>query len=156
VYPISPLLKLARKNERRIDEIMAECFGDDWIHDAPERGEMKVAADLASELIQIFASQDWESEALASILRHNTEDGRVFFQYRTMHRKPGKRPNGDLPTGALGGNEVDLSRKRSLPTLWLLRQSAEYDLWKNKKFWYPTVVFPESMPTQIYNASSAD
>jgi hypothetical protein len=98
-------------------------------------------------------SGDWDSGIIQRCLEQVAEQykGRGFLGYREM-----RRSKAVLPTGAMSGEELKNARGKGLPVMCLFRvkpKGASSD-W-NGEFWYPVIVFPESMPAIVFNRSEA-
>lgn len=77
--------------------------------------------------------------------------GQGLLYYRTMQRR---KPT--FPTGALSGDELKDMRSRGAPVLCVFRDDgrALADRTGGRDFWYPTLVFPSDMPTQVFNTTA--
>jgi hypothetical protein len=53
--------------------------------------------------------------------------------------------------GALDSAEHDRARKMGKPVLYLMYEPGEHR-WP-RPFWYPGLVFPKSMPNQVFNVT---
>jgi hypothetical protein len=113
--------------------------------------------DLVSLLGQIPFNDElanmWDPSMLSQVLtRLSTRyGGHGFLFYRTMRRS---RPT--LPTGALSGDELREARDQSGPVLCVFRDDgrAMGDKTTGREYWYPSLVLPSDMPTQVFNTST--
>jgi len=114
-----------------------------------------------SELIALIAllpfdrdlANMWDPERLTELLNrlsHRFND-RGFVFYRTM-----RRTKLTLATGALSGDELEEARKQSGPVLCVFRDFGEglKGPYSKQEYWYPSLVLPLSMPTQLFNTTS--
>jgi hypothetical protein len=121
--------------------------------DGPEFLEVGIGEIV--EIIQMIRVADpgsWDSEAIVGVLRSIGQlyGGRGFIRARSF------RPNRlALPTGAASSAEQQGARRLDAPALLLFRCSGDYPPWEGAPFWYPTVVFPPSMPTHVFNFTDA-
>jgi hypothetical protein len=96
----------------------------------------------------------WDPEMLVKVLERTasrySNSGFLFF--RTM-----KRTKPVLATGALSGDELNAARNRGAPVLCLFRDDGR-GLKKNESnghtYWYPSVVLPTDMATQLFNTTA--
>jgi hypothetical protein len=96
----------------------------------------------------------WDPEMLVKVLKRTasrySNSGFLFF--RTM-----KRTKPVLATGALSGDELNAARNRGAPVLCLFRDDGR-GLKKNESnghtYWYPSVVLPTDMATQLFNTTA--
>jgi hypothetical protein len=95
----------------------------------------------------------WDPPRLVSILERigprYRNSGFVF--YRTM-----KRTKPTFPTGALSGAELEQARNQAGPVLCVFRDDARALRVNSSvsEYWYPSLVFPSDMPTQVFNTTS--
>jgi hypothetical protein len=98
-------------------------------------------------------SNMWDPEMLARTLeRLSTRySSRGFLFYRTMQRSKEV-----LATGALSGDELAIARGRGAPVLCVFRDDGrklkQHAI--NQAYWFPTLVFPSDMATQLFNTTS--
>jgi hypothetical protein len=94
----------------------------------------------------------WDPEMLGRLLgRIGARNGdRGFVFYRTM-----QRTKEILPTGALSGPELSQAKALGAPVLCVFRDDGRALKTSNggRLYWYPTMVFPEDMPTQLFNTT---
>jgi hypothetical protein len=76
---------------------------------------------------------------------------RGFLFYRPM-----KRTRTTLPTGALSGAELRDARNQPGPVLCVFRDDGRALKTKTsgQEYWYPTLVLPSDMATQLFNITS--
>jgi hypothetical protein len=95
----------------------------------------------------------WDPEMLARVLQRVSQryGGRGFLFFRQMNRT-----KITLPTGALSGDELDEARRQSGPVVCVFRDNGRRLKGKEsqQEYWYPTVVLPSDMPTQLFNTTS--
>jgi hypothetical protein len=113
-------------------------------------------ADLIAILPSLPYSEEnanmWDPDMLTLMLGRMSEryGGRGFLFYRTMTRK---KPV--LATGALSGDELQAARNHGAPVLCVFRDDGR-DLkteHSGRTYWYPTLVLPSDMATQLFNTS---
>lgn len=95
----------------------------------------------------------WNPEMLVRLLRRTSgrygDQGFVF--YRQMRRtKP------VLPTGALSGPELTEARNQGGPVLCVFRDDGRglKGRVNQQEYWYPTLVLPTNMATQLFNTTT--
>ena len=95
----------------------------------------------------------WDPQMLALLLERTSEDyeGRGYLYFRHM-----KRTKGTLPTGVLSGAELASARALQGPVLCVFRDDGRKLMTKHngKVYWYPTLVLPSDMATQLFNTTS--
>jgi hypothetical protein len=95
----------------------------------------------------------WDPPMLVRILEHMAPryGNRGFVFYRAM-----KRTKPTFPTGALSGSELEDARNRGGPVLCVFRDDGRALMTKATKgeYWYPSLVFPSDMATQVFNTTS--
>jgi hypothetical protein len=114
-------------------------------------------SDLLSLLPQMPFDEDlanmWDPSMLARVLeRMGPRYGnRGFIFYRPMKRR---KPT--LPTGALSGDELREARNQSAPVLCVFRDDGRAMMahTNGREYWYPSLVLPSDMPTQVFNTTS--
>jgi hypothetical protein len=94
---------------------------------------------------------EWDPDALETVLRSMSEEfgGMAFLFIREMRAERGPV----LQTGAISGAEHERARSLDRPVLFLLLEAGARPPWSGVPFWYPTVVFPKSMPMQVFNTA---
>jgi hypothetical protein len=113
--------------------------------------------DLISVLRQLPFDEDqanmWDPDMLSLMLERMSEryQGRGFLFYRTMQRSKSV-----LATGALSGDELAEARSRGAPVLCVFRDDGRGLKTEtiDRAFWYPSLVFPSDMATQLFNTTS--
>jgi hypothetical protein len=58
-----------------------------------------------------------------------------------------------LETGVISGTEHEKARATGRPVLFMMRERGIRPPWDGVPFWYPTVVFPNTMAVQVFNTS---
>jgi hypothetical protein len=147
VYPIAPGLDAsAFAQNPKIEAALQAAYG------GALRPSQFVDAPLET-LVQLMSlvpySEDdagnWDPRTLGKILLAigGQYKGRGALFYRQMERR---KPR--LTTGAAFSGEIDLAHSQQRPVLLLFRDTGKY---LGRQFWYPTVVLPTDMPTQVFN-----
>lgn len=94
----------------------------------------------------------WDPTMLGVLLERMSARyrGRGFVFYRTM-----KRRKATLATGALSGDELAEARNQPGPVLCVFRDDGRLvPEAKGHEYWYPSLVLPSDMPTQVFNTTS--
>lgn len=95
----------------------------------------------------------WDPAMLSRLLERIAPkyEGKGFVFYRRMARK-----KTILPTGALSGDELKEARKQPGPVLCVFRDDGRALLPPaiGREYWYPSLVLPNDMPTQVFNTTS--
>jgi hypothetical protein len=70
--------------------------------------------------------------------------------------RPMKRTKPTLPTGALSGSELRDAREQRGPVLCVFRDDgrALKSKTSGQEYWYPSLVLPTDMATQLFNITS--
>lgn len=123
-----------------------------------EKEFVEVAIETMADLLKrIPFRQDnanlWEPDRLVQLLERlrNRYGRRAFIFYRTM-----RRTRQTLATGALFGDELRAAREQRAPVLCVFRDDGR-DLAgpaHGRAYWYPTLVLPADMPTQVFNTTT--
>jgi hypothetical protein len=94
----------------------------------------------------------WDPEMLARVLERTSAryEGQGYLFFREM-----KRTKDTLPTGALSGTELEKARALQGPVLCVFRDDGRKLDTKNggQTYWYPTLVLPSTMATQLFNTT---
>ncbi len=103
------------------------------------------------DLVPVSDSDEirWSPFVIGEVLKSLAADydSRGFLSVRKM-----TRTSSTLPTGALFGGDLDITRKKGRPVLWLFKDYGQrVPPWDGVPFYYPTVVFPNDMSTQIFS-----
>ncbi len=157
LYPIEPDTKLSLARVARI-EALAKGVWSDW-NDKNDYRPTLVTLDILESFLDALAPSDWDIKALELILRSVAGgQGKAFAAYRSMNRGKNRLGNDNrfLPTGALSGEELTKARAQALPTFFLFRQKEPRAFWDDDLFFYPTLVFPNSMSNHVYNDSELE
>jgi Z1 domain len=95
----------------------------------------------------------WDPDMLTRVLERMSDryKGRGFLFYRSMQRKKHV-----LATGALSGDELEAARNRGAPVLCVFRDDgrALKAQPSGQTYWYPTLVLPSDMATQLFNTTT--
>lgn len=95
----------------------------------------------------------WDPAMLTALLKRLAPryHDKGFLLFRQM-----KRSKAILPTGALSGEELEEARKKAAPVLCVFRDDGKGLKTKEHgtEYWYPSLVLPADMPTQLFNATS--
>lgn len=95
----------------------------------------------------------WDPDKLTELLNRMSRryNGQGFLFYRTM-----RRTRRTLATGALSGDELAEARKQSGPVLCVFRDFGESlkGPGPQQEYWYPSLVLPSDMATQLFNITS--
>lgn len=95
----------------------------------------------------------WDPPMLVRVLERlgPRYGNRGFVFYRPM-----KRSKPTLPTGALSGPELRDARNQRGPVLCVFRDDGRALTTKTngREYWYPSLVLPSDMPTQVFNTTS--
>ena len=113
--------------------------------------------DLLSLLQELPFDEDlanmWDPPMLVRVLERMAPryGNRGFIYYRTMKRR---KPT--LPTGALSGDELRDARNQPGPVLCVFRDDGRGLITKTngREYWYPSLVLPSDMATQVFNTTS--
>lgn len=114
-------------------------------------------SDLVSLLRGIPFDEDlanmWDPPMLARILERMAPryGNHGFVFYRAM-----KRTKPVFPTGALSGDELEAARQQPGPVLCVFRDDGRAFRTRppTHEYWYPSLVFPSDMATQVFNTTS--
>jgi Z1 domain len=159
IYPTTPDFAASKAKREAIERLLGEIFG------VPDPEVAVVAASATPvevpiprlvELVRALDADDegWDTDGLCQVLLSTTRQSSVgFVQWRAMRRRGKTR---ELATGAASGAEVGAARGRPGPTLFVFRQDEKKDVWNHEKFWYPSLVFPSSMPNKVYNRTTRE
>jgi hypothetical protein len=155
VYVIEPLYldQDVGTSTERISRKLAEIRGGEprpnEFHEVP----VDTLIDLLDEVRVADGSGDWNHEAIVTVLRSIARiyAGRGFVYFREFRSD---RAEPVLSTGSIGGSEQQQARQQRGPVLFLLRATADTAArWGGVVFYHATVVFPNSMPVQVFNAT---
>lgn len=158
VYPQRPALEkkaLARAGE--IEKALKDAIGDPLPYAKFEPVEPEVFLKLLNLMPVSDEDADfWDAVMLERVLmrvKAHWKTGYVFF--REMSRRGSEKSKGTFPTGALSGDELARARTQSGPVLACFRDDGKLlPAAKGHTFWYPSLVFPSSMPTQVFNLTT--
>ncbi|MGE3401667.1 MAG: Z1 domain-containing protein [Vicinamibacterales bacterium] len=154
IYPAKP--GLGRRDFDRaadVESAARKVFGGSF----REREFVGVAlSDLVGLLTHLPFDEDWanmwDPTMLGRLLDRISPryQGRGFVYYRTM-----KRRKATLATGALSGDELADARNQPGPVLCVFRDDGRLvKEAKGREFWYPSLVLPGDMPTQVFNTTA--
>jgi len=94
----------------------------------------------------------WDPRMMEQILNRLAprygNKGMLF--YRTMSRS-----SQHFSTGALSGPELTTARAQGVPVFCLFRDDGKKQMERThgREYWYPTLVMPSDMPTQVFNVT---
>ena len=115
--------------------------------------------DDAKRLIALIKVQpdggEWDSEALPQVLTTLSER---YGNQAMLYVRKMERSDVTLSQGAISGPEQQQARDHGRPVLFMFkdgepRMPGTRNPW-SAPFWYPTVVFPTSMPAMVFNRST--
>lgn len=153
LFPLSPDLGRSSSSEKKLQAALREVWPD-WSPNRKQPSPAQVDLGLALRLLGLAGHSEWDIEGLEKILRSGWgQRDTMYTEFRPMSRSS---RNGDLSTGALNGDELSRARSRREPTLFVFRQAVAEKIWKHEQFYYPTLVFPQSMPNFVYNNAESD
>src|SRR5690606_3405425 len=156
LYPTFPDTNLPKSRVARIESLLEEIWPD-W-NDQKKFEPTLVPLQMVESLLAALSPSEWDVSALSMIFRSVAGDGgKAYAAYRKMNRgETNREQDKDLATGALSGKDLSSARGRKLPTLFVFRQIERRACWNNDLFFYPTIVFPRSMPNHVYNDTEQD
>lgn len=160
IYPTLPDFRASKATREAIERLLSGIFGvSDPVMEVASSSdrEVTVEIDRLVALVRAFDGEDesWDTEGLCQVLQSTARRSpHGYVRWRTMRRKGGKRP--ELSTGAASGTEVSRARSQPGPTLFVFRQEERNERWGDQPFWYPTLVFPSSMPNKVYNRTTRE
>jgi hypothetical protein len=115
-------------------------------------------ADLLALIPEIPFNHDlanmWDPEMLVKVLERTADrySNVGFLFFRSM-----KRTKPVLATGALSGEELNAARNRGSPVLCIFRDDGrglKTNDSNGQTYWYPTLVLPTDMATQLFNTTA--
>jgi hypothetical protein len=111
--------------------------------------------DLISLLRQLPFNEElanmWDPDMLSRVLERMSAryEGRGLLYYRSM-----RRTKDILGTGVLNSAEVDRAGNQGAPVLCVFRDDGRaVAKAKGRPYWYPTLVWPATMATQLFNTT---
>jgi len=152
-FPATPAStpEVVGNSSDRIEALLEEILGVPWDQRMGEYVDCSL-----EQLIQLVMpirngdpdADDWDPDILVPVLRSisNLCAGRGTVYVREFHPD---RPV--IDGGGLSSVEHDRGRRMGRPVLYLLRERGE-GRWQIP-FWYPGLVFPNSMPNQVFNVT---
>lgn len=155
VYPVRAALdKKSFDRARDIEKALKKEIGD--LGPSVKGRFVPVEPQAFFRLLKLMPVHDedadhWDAEMFERVLTRvssHWKKGYVFF--RTMNRT-----KTTLPTGAFEGAELAEARSMSGPVLACFRDDGKKREDANgRQFWYPSLVFPSKMPTQVFNLTA--
>lgn len=158
VFPIEPIHEptLLGDTTPRIERALQAIGGgtvrrDGWVDISLE----EMIALIEQVPVRDDDPSDWDTQAIVQVLR---TIGARYNNRAKLYVRDFERSSRVLLTGGISGGEHDAARQLNVPVLFLLHEAGrrapgERNPWSGAPFWYPTVVFPPSMPNQVFNAS---
>lgn len=121
---------------------LATAFGGTTRRSVFQPAPIETIVELVG-LLPFESSGSWDPEAIIAVLKSIAADfgNQGFIRIRDL--KATKRTYG---TGAASGAELTEGKGKDKPVLMLFWNTVE-----GAPFWYPTIVFPPSMPAQVFN-----
>jgi hypothetical protein len=95
----------------------------------------------------------WDPEMLVRVMERTADR---YSNIGFLYFRPMKPTRSVLATGALSGDEHDAARNRGAPVLCVFRgdgKSLKKNDTKGQPYWYPTLVLPTDMATQLFNTT---
>lgn len=138
-----------------IEQLVRTALGGSLVSNTSKEITTEQAVQLVETLP--FATElanAWDPKALAQLLRTlgSRNGGRAYLRYRKLTRS-GTR----LATGAVSGDELATAREADAPVVFAFQVHGPGlggKLRAGRSCWYPTVVLPTSMPTQVFNTTT--
>lgn len=155
IYPGAP--DLSRKAFEKNDDI--ERMVREMLGGTLREGEFARVplTDILALLPRLPYDEDlanmWDPEMLVLLLNRASRryGDRGFLFFRQM-----RRTKSVLPTGALSGSELADARRQDGPVLCVFRDDGRALKGKaSQQYWYPTLVLPADIPTQLFNTTTA-
>jgi hypothetical protein len=148
IYPLAPKLPQAAELAK-LEKALVGLFGDTLIYRNPDFVPVSLENLLWLLRIAPFSEEDagsWDTDLLETILIA-TED--EFDSQGYVYAREMERTKRLLTTGAASGAEYAKAKQLDRPVLFLFRDRG-LKLGQGP-FWYPSVVLPPSIPTQVFN-----
>jgi hypothetical protein len=154
VYPSGPAEKQrsTEKLNKQIEALVMSILGGSL----RVRQFVEVSIDDIIRIIRILPydvddGSAWDPDVIIAVLESISAgyDGRGLVHFREMERKT-KR----FSTGAASGKEVAEARKYTRPVLLLYKDANRGPAAPTHDYWYPTIVFPTDMASQVFNTTS--
>lgn len=154
IYPSEAgVAKKDLEREGEIEIAVRKAFGGSLRESTFTPVSTQCAAELLRKIPYGELANMWDPQMLTTLLERLSSrySDRVFIFYRTMNRS-----KTSLPTGALSGDELDQARAQPAPVLCVFRDDGRKLKGANagRPFWYPSLVLPSDMATQLFNTSS--
>lgn len=161
VYPQRPALeknaKKAADRAAQIERALKRVIGDAL----PASEFVPVEREQFIELLKLMPVSDedadfWDAVMFERVLvRVKAHWTHGFIYFREMSRRGSEKSKGTFPTGAFSGDELALARSKSGPVLGCFRDDGKkLPAANGLTFWYPSLVFPSNMPTQVFNLTA--
>jgi hypothetical protein len=149
LYPQEPELRMSRDRENGILRILEQAgVPKGWDVERSPSFTGSLTADAFLELLALFRVSEWNNAAIEQIIRPLCVLRNPRLVVRGMARRGSARA---LPTGAVSGEELRVARSHPVPTFFVFRQTKVVTTFEERKFLYPTIVFPGGMPNHVYN-----
>jgi hypothetical protein len=151
LYPYEPVFRLEelRNSVKKIDALIEKVTGVKG--DRFEFAEISFA-DM-QKLIELVPVSDadeirWNPQAIGEVLKSLAED---YDSRGLLSVRPMERAKRTLSTGALQGDALKTARAKARPVLCLFKDSGQRPPWDGVPFYYPSIVFPDDMSTQVFS-----
>lgn len=157
VYPVEPVHDPASLGNSitEIDKEIAKLSGGRERHNA----FIPMSIDDAKRLVALVRVQpdggEWDPEAIPQVLTTLSER---YGNQAMLYVRKMERSEVTLSQGAISGPEQQQARDQDRPVLFMFKDGearlpGTRNPW-SAPFWYPTVVFPPSMPAMVFNRST--
>lgn len=155
IYPGAPDLgRRALERGAQVEAAVTKAFGGTLRESVFEPVHLSQLMSLLDVLpFDEDLANMWDPLMLRRVLERVSaryaDRGYIFY-------RPMKRRKPTLPTGALSGDELREARNQTGPVLCVFRDDGRGLTTKTsgKEYWYPSLVLPSDMPTQVFNTTS--
>lgn len=156
VFPHVPVYRqkdLSTSYTKKLEKLIEAAFGGTLSWNDFHEVELDAILDIVRAMkTDVGHPGSWDKDVLEAVLtaRQKVESRGIVFA-RKMDRTGS---DFFLATGAMSGPELSTSRAFNKPVLALFKQEGVPGKWDGVPFWYPTIVLPGSMSTQVFNTSA--